>query len=103
MSTPQPPGGGYAPSQEHPQGTLILILGILGFVTSGVCGLIAWIMGSKAQKEIEASGVSYSNEGNIKIGKILGMITTILAIVGIVITIIAVIATAVLASSATTY
>ena len=100
MST-QPPPAGPGPAgaipQEHPQGTVILILGILGFFT-GICGLIAWILGSKAQKEIAASGVHYSNEGNIKVGKILGMVTTILAIIGIVITIIAVIVVSVAAS-----
>lgn len=101
MSTPQPPGGGYAPTQEHPQGTLILILGILGFFT-GICGLIAWILGSKAQKEIASSGASYSNEGNIKIGKILGIITTIWGLFWIVIAIVFAIVGVIAASSAGT-
>ena len=60
------------------------MLGIVGlFVT--ICAPIAWYMGSKAQKEIAASGQHYSNEQNIKIGKIMGMVLSILAIVGIVI------------------
>jgi multisubunit Na+/H+ antiporter MnhB subunit len=80
----------YGALPEHPQGTAILVLGIVGlFVT--ICAPIAWYMGSKAQKEIAASGFHYANEQNIKIGKILGMVLTILAIVGIVIAIIAVI------------
>lgn len=100
MSTSQPPGGGsYAATQEHPQGTVILILGILGFVT-GICGLIAWILGSKAQKEMEASGATYSNAGNIKIGKILGIITTLLAAFWIVLAIIITIVGAAAAGSA---
>jgi len=94
----QPSAGGYAgytapqpyPQQyavnpyaavmapEHPQGTAILVLGILGFFT-GITGLIAWIMGHKAEKEMAASGITYSNASNIKIGKILGIVTTILA------------------------
>jgi hypothetical protein len=74
----------YGALPEHPQGTAILVLGIVGlFVT--ICAPIAWYMGSKAQKEIAASGYRYANEQNIKIGKILGMVLTILAIVGIVI------------------
>ncbi|WP_152362952.1 DUF4190 domain-containing protein [Microlunatus speluncae] len=76
------PYGSYQGLQEHPQGTTILVLGILGFVT-GICGAIAWYMGNKAQKEIAASGVHYSNESNINVGKILGMVTSILAIIGI--------------------
>ena len=102
MSTPPPaaaPGQYNAAPQEHPQGTVILVLGILGFFT-GICGLIAWILGAKAQKEIANSGQTYTNEGNIKVGKILGMITTILYIVGIVITIIATIVAAVALSNA---
>lgn len=74
----------YGALPEHPQGTTILVLGIVGlFVT--ICAPIAWYMGSKAQKEIAASGIHYSNEQNINIGKILGMVLTILAIIGLVI------------------
>ena len=63
------------------------MLGIVGlFVT--ICAPIAWYMGSKAQKEIAASGQHYSNEQNINIGKIIGMVLSILAIIGIVIAII---------------
>ena len=74
----------YGALPEHPQGTTILVLGIVGlFVT--ICAPIAWYMGSKAQKEIAASGIRYANEQNINIGKILGMVLTILAIVGLAI------------------
>jgi hypothetical protein len=83
---PPAPQGGYVQPYgalpEHPQGTTILVLGIVGlFVT--ICAPIAWYMGSKAQKEIAASGMHYANEQNINIGKILGMVLTILAIVGL--------------------
>jgi hypothetical protein len=81
---------GGAP-QEHPQGTVILVLGILGFVTV-ICGVIAWVLGSKAQKEIAASGQHYSNEGNIRVGKILGIVTTVLGIIYLAIILIVVIA-----------
>lgn len=103
-SAPDVPGGGYQqpaypppPQQayaqpygmlpEHPQGTTILVLGIVGLFFT-ICAPIAWYMGSKAQKEIAASGIHYSNEQNINIGKILGMVLTILAIIGLVIAII---------------
>jgi ABC-type multidrug transport system permease subunit len=80
-------GQPYGALPEHPQGTTILVLGIVGlFVT--ICAPIAWYMGSKAQKEIAASGMRYANEQNINIGKILGMVLTILAIVGIAIAIV---------------
>ncbi len=75
------------PMQEHPQGTLILIFGILGiFIT--IFAPIAWYMGNKAKKEIQTSGIQYSNEQNISIGRMLGKIFTIIAIISIVIVII---------------
>lgn len=96
---PQPysagPSGGvyaqpYGTLPEHPQGTTILVLGIVGFFVT-ICAPIAWYMGSKAQKEMRASGVHYANEQNIAIGKILGMVLTILAIIGLVVGIIAIV------------
>ena len=75
------------PPQEHPQGTLILIFGILGiFVT--IFAPIAWYLGNKAKQDIQASGFQYSNEQNISIGRMLGKIFTIIAIVTIVLVII---------------
>lgn len=93
------PYSGYQAMQEHPQGTIILVLGILGFVTSGVCGAIAWYMGSKVQKEMAATGTRYSNESNINVGKILGMVTTILGIITILFLIVYVIFMVVLVAS----
>jgi hypothetical protein len=76
-----------APPQEHPQGTLILIFGIIGiFVT--IFAPIAWYLGNKAKKEIQASGIQYTNEQNISVGRMLGKIFTIIALVSIAITII---------------
>jgi hypothetical protein len=76
-----------APPQEHPQGTLILIFGILGiFIT--IFAPIAWYMGNKAKKEIAASGLHYTNESNIRAGRMLGKIFTIIALISIALTII---------------
>ena len=76
-----------APPQEHPQGTMILIFGILGiFIT--IFAPIAWYLGNKAKAEISASGVHYANEQNINVGRILGKVFTIIAIVSIALVII---------------
>jgi hypothetical protein len=72
---------GAAPP-EHPQGTLILIFGIIG-IFFGLFGAIAWCMGANAMKEIRATGIRYSNESNINTGRILGKIVTIIALVGL--------------------
>lgn len=84
QQSPMPYGGQPygAPPQEHPQGTLILIFGILGiFIT--IFAPIAWYLGNKAKAEIQASGIHYSNEQNVSIGRMLGKIFTIIAIVSI--------------------
>ena len=70
-------------AREHPQGTTILVLGILGFFFA-ICAPFAWYLGNKALREIRSSGAHYSNEQNVVIGRILGMIVSILTIVGIV-------------------
>ena len=60
---------------EHPQGTTILVLGILSIVVCGVLGPVAWNMGNKALREIDADpGVVYRNRGNVTAGRICGMI-----------------------------
>ena len=88
----------YGAPQEHPQGTMILIFGIIGiFIT--IFAPIAWYLGNKAKSDIQASGVQYSNEQNISIGRMLGKIFTIIAIVSIVLVIIFWIVIAVVASS----
>ncbi len=91
-STPNPYGEqpyGVAP-QEYPQGTTVLVLGILGFFVA-VTAPFAWYLGNKAMKEIRTSGVSYTNEQQVNIGRILGMVFTILYVVGLVLGIIGVI------------
>jgi hypothetical protein len=85
---PPPPGGAYGgyggagARPEHPQGTTILVLGILGLVCCGLCAIAAWVMGNKAQKEIAAG--QYAETSGVKIGRILGMVGTILMILGVV-------------------
>jgi hypothetical protein len=87
-AAPMPYGQQYGgPPQEHPQGTLILIFGIIGIFFS-VFAAIAWYMGASAMKEIRASGVRYSNESNINAGRILGKIVTIIALVFLAIAIV---------------
>ena len=87
---PPPPGGGYGAPQpaygggqaEHPQGTTILVLGIVGLVCCGIAAIVAWIMGNKAQAEIDAG--QYAPTSGVKIGRILGMVGTILTALGLV-------------------
>jgi hypothetical protein len=80
----QPGSGPFGPATEHPQGTTILVLGILSLVVCQIMGPIAWVMGSKAQKEIDLDPARYTNRGNVVAGKILGIIASVLLIVSVV-------------------
>jgi hypothetical protein len=65
----------------HPQGTTILVLGILSLVACGILGPFAWNMGNQALREIDANpGIVYSNRGNVAAGRICGKIATIIVI-----------------------
>jgi hypothetical protein len=75
----QNPYGGYAAvGQAHPQGVAVLVLGILGIVVCGICAVIAWVMGNKAIKEIDANPTAYNNRQMVNVGRILGMVGTII-------------------------
>jgi phosphotransferase system glucose/maltose/N-acetylglucosamine-specific IIC component len=88
---PPPPPLGPTPGNwqqtnqaEHPDGTTILVLGILSIVVCGLLGPFAWNMGNKTLREIDANpSVVYRNRGNVAAGRICGMIATILIIVGV--------------------
>ena len=79
------PGSWQQPNQiEHPDGTTILVLGILSLVVCGILGPFAWNMGNKALREMNANpGVVYRNRGNVTAGRICGMVASILMIVGV--------------------
>ena len=76
---------------EHPQGTMIFVLGIVGIFV-GVCAPIAWYLGNKTLREVTASGANYSNMSQIRTGRMLGKVFTIIYIVFLVLYIIAIIA-----------
>lgn len=72
----------YGTAPDHPQGTLILVFGVAGFFV-GVLGPVAWIMGSRALREIRATGAHPANEQMIVIGRILGIVVTVFMILGV--------------------
>jgi hypothetical protein len=80
-------GGGI--TAKHPQGTTVLVLGILSFFCFGiVLGPIAWILGQKAMSQIESDPTTtYTNRSQVNAGRICGIIGTCLSILQIVIVI----------------
>lgn len=100
MSMPPPPPpaygspyGGYG-GHEHPQGTTILVLGILSLVVCGLLGPVAWVMGNNALAEIDRNPTAYTNRSSVQAGRICGIVSSCLMILGVVIFVIAMIAAA---------
>ncbi len=73
-----PPGYPYGYSVDHPQGTTVLVLGILSIVMCQICGPFAWSMGKKALAEIDAQPGRYSNRGLVQAGYICGIVGSVL-------------------------
>jgi|SRR3954452_6842319 hypothetical protein len=76
----QQAGGQYYGPPEHPKATLALWLGILSLVLCSLLGPIAWWVGARAVKEIDASGGRLRGRGRAQAGKICGVFATVLMI-----------------------
>jgi hypothetical protein len=80
---------------NHPQGTTVLVLGILSLAVCGILGPFAWSMGNKALREIDADpSRTYGNRGQIVAGRICGIIASVFLIIGAVGLVIVIIAAA---------
>ena len=79
------PGYGYVPPPpKHPQAVTVLVLGILSLVVCGLIGPFAWSMGSRVVGEIQASGGRWGGDTEATIGRILGIVATVLLVVSVV-------------------
>jgi hypothetical protein len=77
--------GGYGVTpQPHPQGTTVLVLGIVGLVVCFIAGIIAVVMGNRALKEIDANPAAYSNRQSVVIGRVLGIISIVWQVLALV-------------------
>jgi uncharacterized membrane protein YjgN (DUF898 family) len=92
----QPPYGNYPPNQygappygfgapEHPQATLVLILGIVGIVVCQVISPFAWVMGSRVVREIDASNGQLGGRSQAQAGRICGIVGTCLFGLGLLV------------------
>jgi magnesium-transporting ATPase (P-type) len=80
MATYNPPPAGASPVN----GTLILVLGILSIVCIPILGPVAWIMGNNAMKTLDVPGTDQTQRSTANIGRILGIIGTVLCVLGII-------------------
>lgn len=65
------------PRQQASSAVVALVLGILSVVLCPLCGPVAWVLGRKAEQEVDASGGRIGGRGLGTAGKILGIIGTI--------------------------
>lgn len=93
---PGSPGGSTNPFAPYPttsttgplgrqypkpdQSGLILAMGILAWIVCPICGVIAWVMGGQALKDIQQGAADPTNRGLVQVGYYLGMINSILTI-----------------------
>ncbi len=73
------------PPQVRHHGTLILILGIMGFMTGGVAGVLAWVMGDIDLRQMNAGLMDSAGMNRTEYGRILGIISVIINVAAIVI------------------
>ncbi len=64
------------------RGTMILVFGILGIVCCLIFGILAWVMGNKDLREMDAGTRDPSGRGLTQAGKICGIVGVVLQIVG---------------------
>ncbi|HET8641909.1 MAG TPA: DUF4190 domain-containing protein [Pseudonocardiaceae bacterium] len=76
-----PPYG--PPPPDHPQATTALVLGIVGIVVCQVLGPVAFYLGRKAMREIDASGGTLGGRGNAQAGFILGIVGMVMLALGL--------------------
>jgi len=73
------------PVMKPHRGVMILVFGILGLVLCQLFAIAAWVMGNNDLKEIRAGRMDPEGEQLTNIGRILGMVGTIILLVGVVI------------------
>ncbi|MEZ5091303.1 DUF4190 domain-containing protein [Nocardioides sp.] len=102
MSYSAPPPPSYQPVPNHPQATTVLVLGIVGLVVCGVAAPFAWVMGNRVVAEIDASPGAYGGRDQANIGRILGIVGSVLIILGILALILFVVLVAVAGTTTST-
>src|SRR5262245_21371122 len=87
----QPPYPPYGPPPPmpippaHREATTVLVLGIVAMAVGGVVGPIAWVMGNRVVREIDASGGALGGRSEAQVGRVLGIVTTAFLALGLLV------------------
>jgi len=73
------------PLDNSVNGTLILLLGAVGLVAFQLLGPFVWFMGNRALAKLERGIGDPAQRPNVVVGRLLGIITTVLLIAGIIV------------------
>jgi hypothetical protein len=81
---PMPPmSPGSSMGVRPHRGVLILVFGILGLVACAPLGIVAWIMGNGDMRAIDNGEMDPEGRSLTQVGKILGIVATILFALGL--------------------
>lgn len=90
LGYPPPPGFAHT-APDHPQALTSMLVGILGLVLGlSTCGLglvaspFAWVMGSKALRQIRESQGRYGGESMARAGHVTGIVGTVLLVIALI-------------------
>lgn len=74
----QPYGYGYPVAPDHPNATLVLVLGLIGMFVFPLTAPFAWVLGSRARAEMAAFPGRWGSSGTLTVGWVLGIITSVI-------------------------
>lgn len=74
MSNPYRPPSGAARGRPHPDGTVVLALGLVGLVLCPVAAVPGLLRGNRALREIDADPQAWSNRSSVVVGRLLSLI-----------------------------
>jgi len=75
VSNPYRPPSGGSRGRAHPDGTVVLVLGILGLVLCPVAAVPGLLRGTRALREIDAQPQAWSNRSSVVVGRVLSIVS----------------------------
>ena len=91
MSNPYRPPSAGGQGRPHPEGTLVLVLGILGLVLCPVAAVPGLLRGNQALRDIDAQPGAWSNRSSVVVGRLLSIISLVIWALAVLLFLVAVV------------